>query len=67
MTVLLFFFGNNNLLSQTSFASEYQVKAVFLFNFSHFITWPNNAFEDQYSTFIILRGAKQTEPSNFTS
>ena len=53
MTVLLFFFGNNNLLSQTSFASEYQVKAVFLFNFSHFITWPNNAFEDQYSTFII--------------
>lgn len=51
--MLLFFFGKCTLFSQTSFASEYQVKAVFLFNFSHFITWPNNAFENQYSTFTI--------------
>lgn len=53
IALLVFIFGNGQLFSQTSFASEYQVKAVFLFNFSHFITWPNHSFEDQYSTFII--------------
>jgi hypothetical protein len=34
-------------------SSEYQVKAVFLFNFTHFIDWPDFAFESPYSTFNI--------------
>src|SRR5687768_951146 len=50
--MLLCLFAQGRLTSQTS-ASEYQVKAVFLYNFSHFITWPAIAFEDQYSTFNI--------------
>ena len=45
--------GNPSLLAQSSFASEYQVKAVFLFNFSHFVEWPKTAFDNQYSTFVI--------------
>jgi hypothetical protein len=53
ITLLFLVFGYSHLSSQTAVASEYQVKAVFLFNFSHFITWPNNAFEDEYSTFVI--------------
>lgn len=45
--------GVPSLMSQSSFASEYQVKAVFLFNFSHFVDWPESAFDNPYSTFVI--------------
>lgn len=34
-------------------ASEYQVKAVFLFNFSHFVEWPPQAFAAPAEPFII--------------
>jgi hypothetical protein len=52
--VLLYITAGTGLLwSQSSFASEYQVKAVFLFNFTHFIEWPERAFDNSYSTFII--------------
>src|SRR5277367_5469324 len=38
--------------------SEYQVKAVFLFNFSHFVDWPAQAFKSPTEPFIIgLLGA----------
>jgi len=33
--------------------SEYQVKAVFLFNFAQFVEWPAGAFPDPRSPFVI--------------
>lgn len=32
---------------------EYQVKAVFLFNFTHFVDWPADSFESVDSPFVI--------------
>ena len=32
---------------------EYQVKAVFLFNFAQFVEWPPQSFEDAAAPFII--------------
>ncbi len=34
-------------------AKEYQIKAVFLFNFVNFISWPDDAFTDKTELFII--------------
>jgi len=34
-------------------AGEYEVKAVFLFNFSQFVDWPASAFETPESAFVI--------------
>jgi len=34
-------------------SKEYQVKAVFLFNFTQFVEWPANAFSDPESPLII--------------
>jgi hypothetical protein len=34
-------------------ASEYQLKARFLFNFTHFVTWPESAFKGPDSPFQI--------------
>jgi hypothetical protein len=33
--------------------SEYQVKAVFLFNFAQFVEWPAQAFADPQAPFVI--------------
>jgi hypothetical protein len=33
--------------------SEYQVKAVFLFNFSRFVEWPDSAFASREAPFVI--------------
>jgi hypothetical protein len=33
--------------------SEYQVKAVFLFNFAQFVEWPARAFPDPQTPFVI--------------
>ena len=33
--------------------SEYQVKAVFLFNFAQFVEWPAQAFPDPQAPFVI--------------
>jgi hypothetical protein len=33
--------------------SEYQVKAVFLFNFSHFVSWPASAFSGEDAPLVI--------------
>lgn len=51
--VLSFLMHLTNLHAQTNHAHEYQVKAVFLYNFTHFIDWPSAAFESQYAPFII--------------
>lgn len=34
-------------------ASEYQVKAAFLYNFTKFVEWPPAAFEDERATFRV--------------
>lgn len=34
-------------------AGEYELKAVFLFNFSQFVDWPDSAFESAESPFVI--------------
>ena len=34
-------------------AGEYQIKAVFVYNFSHFVEWPAQAFADPKSPFVI--------------
>lgn len=33
--------------------AEYEVKAVFLFNFTQFVDWPNEAFADARAPFVI--------------
>ncbi len=33
--------------------SEYQVKAVFLFNFGQFVEWPKDAFDTPQAPFVI--------------
>jgi hypothetical protein len=38
---------------RTAPAGEYQVKAVYLFNFSGFVQWPQTAFDSPDSPFII--------------
>ena len=37
----------------SSTSPEYQVKAVFLFNFTQFVEWPENAFEDEQAPLVI--------------
>lgn len=41
-------------------AKEYQLKAVFLFNFSQFVSWPTNAFSEPNSPLVI--GVLGTDP-----
>ena len=41
------------LLAQTSTSPEYQVKAVFLFNFAQFVDWPAKAFPEPQAPMII--------------
>jgi hypothetical protein len=39
--------------AQAEVASEYDVKAAFLYNFTKFVDWPPSAFADERSTFKI--------------
>ncbi|RLT97478.1 MAG: YfiR family protein [Ketobacter sp.] len=44
--------------SDLDLAKEYQVKALFLYNFANFVEWPADAFADQSSTLkMCLYGA----------
>ena len=42
-----------NLSAQPASSREYQVKAVFLFNFAQFVEWPTNAFPEVQTPFVI--------------
>lgn len=42
-----------SLAAQTGAATEYQVKAVFLFNFAQFVDWPADAFSGPDSPVVI--------------
>ncbi len=45
--------GAAGLAAQTARAAEYQVKAVFLFNFAQFVDWPAEAFPDPDTPLVI--------------
>ena len=45
--------GGLDLPAQTTAAPEYQVKAVFLFNFAQFVEWPPEAFHEAQSPLVI--------------
>jgi hypothetical protein len=51
LTVL--FSGGPWLSAETVVSKEYQVKAVFLFNFAQFVTWPSTAFTQPDEPFRI--------------
>ena len=53
MVLFLLFMGTAVSQSPLTNTSEYHVKAVFLYNFSHFVDWPADAFESPYESFII--------------
>src|SRR5688572_7510665 len=40
-------------LSHAQVSREYQLKAVFLYNFAQFTEWPTNSFSDQNSPIVI--------------
>lgn len=42
----LMFSGEVELSAQPKISKEYQVKAVFLFNFAQFVAWPTNTFPE---------------------
>ena len=42
-----------SVVAQTSTVREYQIKAVFLFNFGQFVTWGPDDFPDATSPFVI--------------
>jgi preprotein translocase subunit Sec61beta len=48
---IVVFLGNHDLFGQLP--GEYQLKAVFLYNFSHFVSWPEDSFKDADSPFVI--------------
>src|SRR5438094_9566146 len=49
----LVFSGALDSPAQTAPAPEYQVKAVFLFNFAQFVEWPTNAFPEARTPLVI--------------
>ncbi len=46
MVILLLVGGSLKLSAQPAASAEYQIKAVFLFNFARFVDWPAKAFPD---------------------
>jgi hypothetical protein len=49
----LLFADGLNLPAETSISKEYQIKAVFLFNFTQFVKWPTTAFTNAEEPFCI--------------
>ena len=49
----LLLLGGLNLAAQTEISKEYQIKAVFLFNFSQFVKWPAEAFPEAQTPLVI--------------
>jgi hypothetical protein len=49
----IFFVSISTLSAQHSALPEYQIKAVFLYNFAQFVEWPSEAYENARSPFII--------------
>jgi YfiR/HmsC-like len=53
VVVALLFSGAWRSSAQTGPTKEYQVKAVFLFNFAQFVEWPTNAFPGPQTPLVI--------------
>jgi len=53
LTSVLLLARGAGLAGQTAQAPEYQVKAVFLFNFAQFVDWPAEAFPDPDTPVVI--------------
>jgi hypothetical protein len=51
--LILLLASSLKLSAQTTASAEYQIKAVFLFNFARFVDWPAKAFPDADSPFVI--------------
>lgn len=51
--ILLFIFFAFQMQAQTAVPREYQVKAVFLYNFTQFVEWPAAVFTGPSEPFII--------------
>lgn len=51
--LVLLFSGAIGLPAQTEISKEYQIKAVFLFNFAQFVEWPTNAFPEEQTPLTI--------------
>jgi hypothetical protein len=49
----LLFSGGLDLPVHSALAAEYQVKAVFLFNFAQFVEWPPSAFPERQTPLVI--------------
>lgn len=49
----LLFLSRPELPAQTGGSKEYQIKAVFLFNFAQFVDWPSDAFFETQTPLII--------------
>jgi hypothetical protein len=47
------FSNQANLFAQTPTPSEYALKAVFLYNFTQFVEWPETSFSDSESAIVI--------------
>ena len=45
--------GAPTLVAQSDYAKEYQIKAVFLYNFAQFVEWPDESFPDAQSSLVI--------------
>jgi hypothetical protein len=52
-SLLLFILQGSILYGQSKMVSEYQVKAVFIFNFTQFVEWPQGTFHSREEPFII--------------
>jgi hypothetical protein len=46
-------FLSHTVAGQMQSSPEYQIKAVFLYNFTQFVEWPTSAFTDPHEPFII--------------
>jgi hypothetical protein len=51
--LLLIIFSMGFMSAQTQATREYQIKAVFLFNFTQFIEWPDTSFSDPNEPMVI--------------
>lgn len=57
LTVLLWFgLHQYSVAAPKETIKEYQVKAVYLYNFSHFIHWPDKFFEEKPQFYICVLG-----------
>jgi len=50
---VLLFLGQRDLPAQTAPSTEYQLKAIFLFNFTQFVQWPTKAFPEPQAPLVI--------------